>query len=137
VPGFNCVKLRIEREGCFCYCFATLETLEPNQKNKMHTNTQRQPSPAAVEKMQRIYVAKGARPAAFAVLRGACTLATGGMLSLSDLPDLPCVMNAADEIEDIFSAGVTAETLAEARAQADEAIAELLAEEGIEMEGEE
>jgi predicted RNase H-like HicB family nuclease len=44
-------------------------------------------------------------------------------------------MNAADEIESIFSAGVTAETLAEARAQADEAIAELLAEEGIEPEG--
>jgi predicted RNase H-like HicB family nuclease len=103
----------------------------------MHTNTQRQPSPAAVEKMQRIYESKGARPAAFSVLRGACTLATKGLFSLSDLPDLPCVMNAADEIEDIFSAGVTAETLAEARAQADEAIAELLAEEGIGMEGEE
>jgi hypothetical protein len=103
----------------------------------MTTNTQRQPSPAAVEKMQRIYESKGARPAAFSVLRGACTLATKGLFSLSDLPDLPCVMNAADEIEDIFSAGVTAETLAEARAQADEAIAELLAEEGIGMEGEE
>ncbi len=87
--------------------------------------------------MQGIYVAKGARPAAFAVLRGACTLATGGLLSLSDLPDLPCVMNAADEIEGLFSGGITAETLGEARAQADEAIAELLAEEGIEMEGEE
>ena len=103
----------------------------------MTTNTQRHPSPAAVEKMQRIYAAKGARQAAFSVLRGACTLATKGLLSLSDLPDLPCVMNAADEIESIFSAGVTADTLAEAREQADEAIAELLAEEGIEMEGEE
>ena len=101
----------------------------------MRTNTQRHPSPEAVEKLKSIYAAKGARPAAFSVLRGACTLATGGLLSLADLPDLPCVMNAADEIEDIFSAGVTAETLAEARAQADEAIAELLAEEGIEPEG--
>jgi predicted RNase H-like HicB family nuclease len=109
--------------------------MAPPTNKQMTTNTQRHPSPAEVEKMQRIYVAKGARPAAFSVLRGACTLATKGLLSLSDLPDLPCVMNAADEIEDIFSAGVTAETLAEARAQADEAIAELLAEEGIEPEG--
>jgi len=101
----------------------------------MTTKTQRRPSPEAIEKMQRIYQAKGARPAAFSVLRGACTLATGGLLSLSDLPDLPCVMNAADEIEDIFSAGVTAETLAEARGQADEAVAELLAEEGFEIGG--
>jgi predicted RNase H-like HicB family nuclease len=44
-------------------------------------------------------------------------------------------MNAADEIEDIFSAGVTADTLAEAREQADEAVAELLAEEGFEIGG--
>ena len=129
--------LRIETQGVPVVLLATLETLEPNTNKQMTTNTQRQPSPAAIQKMQGIYAAKGARPAAFSVLRGACTLATGGMLSLSDLPDLPCVMNAADEIEDIFSAGVTAETLAEARAQADEAIAELLAEEGIEMEGEE
>jgi hypothetical protein len=99
----------------------------------MHTNTQRQPSPAAVEKMQRIYESKGARPAAFAVLRGSCTLATKGLLSLSDLPDLPCVMNAADEIEGLFSGGITAETLGEARAQADDAVAELLNEVAGEM----
>lgn len=99
----------------------------------MTTNTQRHPSPAAVEKMQRIYAAKGARPAAFAVLRGSCTLATKGLLSLSDLPDLPCVMNAADEIEGLFSGGITAETLGEARVQADDAVAELLNEVAGEM----
>jgi len=137
LPGFKYAFLRIEAQGVPVVLFAALETLEPNTNKQMTTNTQRQPSPAAVEKMQRIYESKGARPAAFSVLRGACTLATKGLLSLSDLPDLPCVMNAADEIEDIFSAGVTADTLAEAREQADEAIAELLAEEGIEMEGKE
>jgi hypothetical protein len=27
----------LKRKGCFCYCFATLETLEHNQKQKMHS----------------------------------------------------------------------------------------------------
>lgn len=110
-------------------------SVNTHKNQHMSTTTPRHPSPAAVLTMQAIYAAKGARPAAFSVLRGACNLATGGMLSLADLPDLPCVIHAADEIENIFSAGVTAETLAAARAQADEAIAELLAEEGIEPEG--
>lgn len=102
----------------------------------MKTNSATNPSLAAVEKMQRYYAQNGARAAAFAVLRGACTRATGGALSLADLPDLPCVMNAGDEIESIFAAGgVNHGTLADARVQADEAVAELLAEEGFPTEG--
>ncbi len=89
----------------------------------------------AVAKVAQIMETKGARRAAFAVLNGACkraTLAGAGMaLSLADLPDLPCIMHAADEIESAFeAAGVTAATLADAREIAADAVAELLAEEG-------
>jgi hypothetical protein len=89
----------------------------------------------AVAKVAQIMETKGARRAAFAVLNGACkraTLAGAGMaLSLADLPDLPCVMHAADEIESAFEAtGVTHATLADAREIAADAVAELLAEEG-------
>ena len=89
----------------------------------------------AVAKVAQIMETKGARRAAFAVLNGACkraTLAGSGLaLSLADLPDLPCVMHAADEIESSFeAAGVTAATLADARELAADAVAELLAEQG-------
>jgi hypothetical protein len=92
-------------------------------------------NPADVAKVAQIMQTKGARRAAFAVLNGACkraTLAGAGMaLSLADLPDLPCIMHAADEIESAFeAAGVTAATLADAREHAADAVAELLAEEG-------
>ena len=91
----------------------------------------------AVAKVAQIMETKGARRAAFAVLNGACKRATsdgcGMALSLADLPDLPCIMDAADEIESAFeAAGVTVETLADARVQAAEAVAELLAEQGFE-----
>jgi hypothetical protein len=42
-------------------------------------------------------------------------------------------MNAADEIEGLFSGGITAESLGEARVQADDAVAELLNEVAGEM----
>lgn len=83
-----------------------------------------------------VYLAKhGSRPAAFFVLRGAAKKATAGTLSLSDLPDLPCVMNAADEIESLFDAeGASARSLELAREIADEACVDLLAEKGIDAE---
>ena len=92
-------------------------------------------TPDAVEKVAQIMETKGARRAAFAVLNGACkraTLAGAGLaLSLADLPDLPCIMHAADEIESAFeAAGVTQATLADAREMAADAVAELLADEG-------
>ena len=92
-------------------------------------------TPDAVAKVAQIMETKGARRAAFAVLNGACkraTLAGSGIaLSLADLPDLPCIMHAADEIESAFeAAGVTAATLADARELAADAVAELLADEG-------
>lgn len=96
-------------------------------------------NPADVAKVAQIMETKGARRAAFAVLNGACKRATvaasGFALSLADLPDLPCIMYAADEIESAFeAAGVTAETLADAREHAADAVAELLAEQGFDME---
>lgn len=83
-----------------------------------------------------VYLAKhGSRPAAFFVLRGAAKKATGGALSLSDLPDLPCVMSAADEIESLFDAeGASARSLELAREIADDACADLLAEVGFDAE---
>jgi len=79
------------------------------------------------------YLAKhGNRPGAFFVLRGAVKLATRCALTLSDLPDLPCVMNAADEIESLFEAeGASFRTLKLARELADDAVRELLEESGM------
>lgn len=92
------------------------------------------PSTEAIARLGQVIEKKGNREAAFYVIRGACKRATGGALSLDDLPDLPCVMNAGDEIEFLFaSEGATAASLAQAREFAQEAVAELLAEEGIEM----
>lgn len=94
------------------------------------------PSSEAVARLGQVIEKKGNREAAFYVLRGACKRATGGALSLDDLPDLPCVMNAGDEIESLFASdGATAASLAQAREFAREAISELLAEEGFEPEG--
>ena len=102
--------------------------------------TQNEVNPADVARVAQIMETKGARRAAFAVLNGACkraTLAGAGLaLSLADLPDLPCIMYAADEIESAFeAAGVTAATLADAREHAADAVAELLEEEGFPTEG--
>ena len=95
-------------------------------------------SPEVVAKLKDIAGRKGNRAAAFAVLNGACKRATAGAgfaLSLSDLPDLPCIMYAADEIESIFEAdGIWEHTISDARELAADAVAELLAEEGFEME---
>jgi hypothetical protein len=96
-------------------------------------------SPETVAKLNEIAGRKGNRAAAFAVLNRACHRATAGAglaLSLADLPDLPCIMNAADEIESIFDSdwiGVC--TVEQANEIAAEAVAELLAEEGFDMEG--
>jgi hypothetical protein len=96
-------------------------------------------SPEVVAKLKDIAGRKGNRAAAFAVLNGACKRATasaGFALSLADLPDLPCIMYAADEIESIFEAdGIWEYTITDARELAADAVAELLAEEGFEMEG--
>ena len=95
--------------------------------------------PEIVAKLKDIAGRKGNRAAAFAVLNRACHRATAGAgfaLSIADLPDLPCIMNSADEIESIFEAdwiGVC--TVEQANEIAAEAVAELLAEEGFEMEG--
>lgn len=92
-----------------------------------------QPSVEHVARLGAYLEKHGNRPGAFFVLRGATKKATGGSLTLSDLPDLPCVMNAADEIESLFeSEGASAHTLQLAREMADEAVAELLAESGME-----
>jgi hypothetical protein len=102
--------------------------------NTTHTQTNT-PSAAHVERLGRVLAQSDARAAAFFVLRGAATRATGGALSLADLPDLPCVMNAADEIEELFKHdGATAASLATARDIANDAVRELLAEEGFEPE---
>lgn len=93
------------------------------------------PSAEAIARLGQVIEKKGNREAAFYVLRGAAKRATGGLLSLEDLPDLPCVMNAGDEIEELFaSEGATSHSLALARDLAGDALAELLAEEGIEPE---
>jgi len=94
-------------------------------------------SPEVVAKLQEIAKRKSNRAAAFAVLNGAAKRATDGALSLADLPDLPCAMYAADEIEGIFQAhGIHAHTVADARELAADAVAELLAEEGFDLESE-
>jgi len=88
-------------------------------------------SPEVVAKLQEIAKRKSNRAAAFAVLNGAAKRATGGALSLADLPDLPCAMDAADEIEGIFQAhGIWEHTISDARELAADAVAELLADEG-------
>ena len=93
------------------------------------------PTAEGVVKLGAYLARKGNREGAFYVLRGACLRATKRALSLSDLPDLPCVMNCADEIESLFQAeGASAASLKLARELADEAISELLAEEGIDAE---
>ena len=106
----------------------------------MKTNTNAPAvSPETVAKLNEIARKRGNRAAAFAVLNRACHRATAGAgfaLSLADLPDLPCIMNAADEIESIFEAdGIWDHTITDARELAADAVAELLAEEGFEMEG--
>ena len=89
-------------------------------------------SPETVAKLNEIAGRKGNRAAAFAVLNGAAKRATGGALSLADLPDLPCVMDAADEIEGVFQThGIWEHTISDARKLAADAVAELLAEEGF------
>lgn len=99
----------------------------------MKTN-QTNPSTEAIARLGQVIQIKGNREAAFFVLRGACNRATKGVLFLSDLPDLPCIMHAADEIEELFAhEGATSHSLSLARDLAGDAIAELLAEEGIEM----
>lgn len=98
----------------------------------MQTN----PSIEAVARLGTYLATFGAHKSAWYVLRGACTKATQGALSLSDLPDLPCLMNAGDEIASLFETeGASANSLRVARDIAGDAVAELLAEEGIEMEG--
>jgi hypothetical protein len=90
-----------------------------------------------LEVAQSIYARKGGRELASAYLDLATRKIAGG-LSIEDLPDLPCGMDFRDDWQSRFEAeGVTLENTRECLAQADEAIAELLAEEGIEMEGEE
>jgi hypothetical protein len=109
-------------------------TSNQTSKNMKTTYTQT-PSAAHVERLGRVLAQSDARAAAFFVLRGAATRATGMALSLDDLPDLPCVMNAADEIEELFKHdGATAASLATARELANDAVRELLAEEGFDAE---
>ena len=83
----------------------------------------------------------GMRAAAFAVLNAEChrqTSAMAGMpLDLADLPDLPCIMNAADEIEALFEdEWIGVPSVETARQIAADAVAELLAEEGFDLESE-
>ena len=81
------------------------------------------PTPEHVARLGAYLAKHGNRPGAFFVLRGAVKLATRCALTLSDLPDLPCVMNAADEIESLFeSEGASFHSLKLARALADDAV---------------
>lgn len=54
-------------------------------------------------------------------------------LSLSDLPDLPCVMNALDEMEALIEQEGDMTPMSELEAIAQDAIFELLEEEGFPM----
>ena len=94
--------------------------------------TETKPNAVQIARLGQAIEKAGNRGAAFFVLRGAAKRATGGALTLSDLPDLPCVMHAADEIESLFeSEGACEHSLSLARELADEAVSELLAEEGL------
>lgn len=52
-------------------------------------------------------------------------------LSLSDLPDLPCVMNALDEMVDLIEQEGDMTPMSELEAIAQDAVFELLEEEGF------
>ena len=93
------------------------------------------PNAVQIARLGQVIEKAGNREAAFFILRGAAKRATGGTLTLSDLPDLPCVMNCADEIESLFaSEGASEHSLSLARELADEALRELLAEEGFDVD---
>lgn len=52
-------------------------------------------------------------------------------VSLNDLPDLPCVMNAVDEMEEIIEAEGSEASMSELLDIAQEGLTELLEEEGF------
>lgn len=64
------------------------------------------------------------------IMNRACSDLCG--LSMSDLPDLPCVMNALDEMEELIEAqGEEFTPTSELYAIAQDAVAEVLEEEGF------
>jgi hypothetical protein len=66
------------------------------------------------------------------IMNNACRQMSGG-LSLDDLPDLPCVMNALDEMEEYIESEGESALTSELYNIAQEAVAELLEEEGFEV----
>ena len=69
------------------------------------------------------------RKRCLAIMNKACLDLSG--LSLSDLPDLPCVMYALDEMEEYIEAEGEAALVSELYSIAQDAVAELLEEEGF------
>lgn len=66
------------------------------------------------------------------IMNNACRQMSGG-LSLDDLPDLPCVMYALDDMQDYLESEGENALTSELYNIAQEAIAELLEEEGFEF----
>ena len=69
------------------------------------------------------------RKKCLAIMNKACNDLSG--LSLSDLPDLPCVMYALDEMEEYIEAEGEAALVSELYSIAQDAVAEVLEEEGF------
>jgi len=63
------------------------------------------------------------------IMNGICMNESG--LSLDDLPDLPCIMNALDEMEELIDMGGDNAPMEELKNIAQEAVFELLEEEGM------
>lgn len=69
------------------------------------------------------------RKCCIAIMNKSCNDLSG--LSLSDLPDLPCVMNALDEMEQYIEAEGENALVSELYNIAQDAVVELLEEEGF------
>jgi hypothetical protein len=63
------------------------------------------------------------------IMNAICVNKSG--LSLSDLPDLPCIMNALDEMEELVDADGDNAPMSELQNIAQDAVFELLEEEGM------
>jgi len=72
------------------------------------------------------------RKCCITIMNNICLRMSGG-LSLADLPDLPYVMNALDEMEELIERWGDGLHLSELQNIAQDAVVELLEEEGFEV----